>query len=298
VIERFNFYDIYGYLLPGFTLAILLWLPLGLTLKELPSADILSALIATIASYLIGHILQILSSKAIPSTISTRTTRRYPSDLVLDEEDLSLSKPLKRRIYEKLNRQFGLDVQNKEASSSELSRVRQDAFMLCRRSLLLTKAKSYAEQFEGMYTFMRGLTTATLFAFIYFLGWLLGSNIAREATSYAIVLGLLALAVSIILQIANTRRGTATQGISIFILCGLSFVSVGAFFGSKYELSQENNFLFVGICLLLLFLSILFYERSQRFTMIFAATVYRDFCVEEEEAVSLFLQKPKEGGEV
>lgn len=43
MIERFNFYDIYGYLLPGATLVGLLWLPFGIITGTWPAAQLSEA---------------------------------------------------------------------------------------------------------------------------------------------------------------------------------------------------------------------------------------------------------------
>jgi hypothetical protein len=59
MIERFNFYDIYGYLLPGAVLLSLGWLPVGIVTGEWPPAEIELALIGGIVSYLLGHLLHI-----------------------------------------------------------------------------------------------------------------------------------------------------------------------------------------------------------------------------------------------
>ena len=45
MVEKFNFYDIYGYLLPGLVLIGLFWLPFGLILNLWPKAELSSALL-------------------------------------------------------------------------------------------------------------------------------------------------------------------------------------------------------------------------------------------------------------
>ena len=52
MIDKFNFYDIYGYFVPGLALLAVLWLPFGLLKQGWPSADWGSALVAVVAAYL------------------------------------------------------------------------------------------------------------------------------------------------------------------------------------------------------------------------------------------------------
>ena len=56
MIDRFNFYDIYGYLLPGLVLSALLGLPLALIAGKLPPAELGSALAAVVLGYVVGQI--------------------------------------------------------------------------------------------------------------------------------------------------------------------------------------------------------------------------------------------------
>ena len=69
MIERFNFYDIYGYLLPGATLVGLLWLPFGIITGVWPTAQLSEAVFVLVFSYVIGHVLHTISSKAVPSMV-------------------------------------------------------------------------------------------------------------------------------------------------------------------------------------------------------------------------------------
>jgi hypothetical protein len=43
VIERFNFYDVFGFFIPGSVLLLLLWLPVGLARRSFPSSDLTSS---------------------------------------------------------------------------------------------------------------------------------------------------------------------------------------------------------------------------------------------------------------
>ncbi|PYT29338.1 MAG: hypothetical protein DMG57_11970 [Acidobacteria bacterium] len=67
MIEKFNFYDIYGYFLPGAAFLAVLWAPFGLVRKSWPSSDWTSAIIAAAFAYILGHLIQSVVTNAIPS---------------------------------------------------------------------------------------------------------------------------------------------------------------------------------------------------------------------------------------
>src|SRR5690349_8493925 len=99
MIQNLNFYDIYGYLIPGLTLAILLWLPRGLTSGKWPSADWTSALLGVVIGYVIGHLIQIVGRNALPSQTMNG---RFPSEALLDSDDKSFSPSLKQRLQTRI----------------------------------------------------------------------------------------------------------------------------------------------------------------------------------------------------
>lgn len=83
VIERFNFYDIYGYLLPGATLVGLLWLPFGIINRSWPAAQLAATVFVLGFSYVIGHVLQTIATTTVPSNMRDGNGKmRAPSDLI------------------------------------------------------------------------------------------------------------------------------------------------------------------------------------------------------------------------
>lgn len=58
MIERFNFYDVYGYLLPGLVLTALLGLPFWIAGRLTPPAQFASAALAIVIGYVLGHFVQ------------------------------------------------------------------------------------------------------------------------------------------------------------------------------------------------------------------------------------------------
>src|SRR5258706_15045238 len=113
MIDRFNFYDIYGYLIPGFVLLLVLALPVfltaGLPADALKLPDLSTAVITLIVAYVVGHLLQIVAGKSIS------TGRRLPSDRILDAGDTTFLAEFKTRLRAKILDQFGIDVGDDES---------------------------------------------------------------------------------------------------------------------------------------------------------------------------------------
>lgn len=128
MVEKFNFYDIYGYLLPGLVLISLAWLPFGLVFGIWPKAELGSALLALILAYVVGHFTQTLAAPLFPSTKPDKFgNRRYPSDVMLDTRDKKFTCDLKRSICQLSGRILGLELEfpqdlgEKKAKLKELS---------------------------------------------------------------------------------------------------------------------------------------------------------------------------------
>lgn len=194
MIEKFNFYDVYGYFLPGVALLAILWVPFGLISGKLPPSDWSSALIAAAIAYILGHLLQNVATNAIPSR-RTKGKERYPSDYYLDPEDTELPKAIKGKIAELVESQFGLDLEiekngDQPASHEKttIDKVRNNAFRLARQILIQGKAVSYAEQFQGMYSLTRGLFSVFALACAYWLGWFFASLKNKTIVSVAVIL--------------------------------------------------------------------------------------------------------------
>lgn len=179
MIERLNFYDVYGYLLPGLTLLGILWFPLWFIAgRDLPAAWS-SAFVVLVLGYVAGHVLGRISGLAFPHGRVLPGTpaaspgqpgapprRVQPSDYVLEPDDRQLAREVKDALIPLIRSRFGIDA----ATPTN----RNAAFMLCRRALLQSDVGSYAEQFEGLYTLMRGWTAVGWLSTFYHLGWAIG----------------------------------------------------------------------------------------------------------------------------
>jgi hypothetical protein len=192
MVKDFNFYDVYGYFLPGFTLLTLIWLPFGLIQRSFPTPELSSALVIIAFGYIAGHLLQIMAQNALPSTINDSQGRsRYPSDVMFDEDNDVFSQEERDQLKQRIVSKFG------EAFKSRP----QNAFFLCRSFLVQHKVASYAEQFEGMYALMRGLAAAFGLGFVYHVGWALTGNLVGWGSLICGVIGVvLFLSVIVILS--------------------------------------------------------------------------------------------------
>jgi hypothetical protein len=212
MIERFNFYDIYGYFIPGALLIGLLWLPHALVNRDLKSADLAAAVAAIILAYVAGHLLQIVAAKLLPHTQLHAGKRRSPSDLLLDESHpKAFASDFRVKLLAAVQKSFSLDASTAENRSA--------AFLLCRNYVIASKTASYVEQFEGMYTLMRGISAAAAIGCAYHVGWLLPLTGAyRSASVIFVVAGFLAA----LFAVKEQRSPAHRRAVASLILIGVA----------------------------------------------------------------------------
>ena len=301
MIERFNFYDIYGYFLPGISaLALLLW-PFRTKLGAWAPADVGSTLVALIIGYIVGHFLHDLSQCAFdygiritgnsrgPRHQSSRGCRgRFPHDAFLDEDDATLSPQLKARLKARIRSSFNLDVD----ASSNREGIRQEAFFLCRRTLQTKHSVSYAEQFQGMYSLLRGMTGVCWLCFFYYSGWILNQMIGKgrvPAAFLTVIAGVIALAFVFfegwspgnghLQRLLRKRPFENPLGVAYWALCTfLLFFAVW----DPFEVGWvAGTWKLAAICAVLVLFSFRFKAAFRKFARRFAETVYRDFSISE-----------------
>lgn len=177
MIDKFNFYDVYGYFLPGLALIGVLWLPFGLIARALPTAEWGSAIATVALAYFLGHLMLYVSTNLVPSYDVKKSIpgkERNPSETVLDADSSQLPKEIREMIAKAVSRAFQLEM-HIESSTDEYDGARKTAFSLARQQLIHDKAASYAEQFQGMYSLARGLVVAFAISVAYYLGWVLST---------------------------------------------------------------------------------------------------------------------------
>lgn len=274
MIERFNFFDVYGYLLPGAFLLALGWLPVGIVAGAWPPAEIELALVGGIASYLLGHLLHITHRYLFTVTEKdAQGMARYPHDLLMDEADTTFTPALKRQIADHIQKRFGIEVTNGgDAVDGSLERRRFDAFQLCRRWLIQEKSVSYAEQFQGLYELRRGLAAGCLATTFLYLGYALASlfpPLGSERWDEVAALGLSLLAAGLSLRFP--RR--------LFWCFAAILFAAGFVAGGWLGIQEWQGALLACLGLVLGWAGWQFRGSFRTFTREFAATVYRDFLV-------------------
>jgi hypothetical protein len=167
------------------------------------------------------------------------------------------------------------------------ARLRNDAFLMARHYLQLTKVTSYTEQFEGMYALCRGLAAALGLSGAYFLGWALSSwefSWTSIFAYYAIAWGLLFSAgVTIFLIVIGKRNLTVSMGkrnlkVEWLSAIGVLLAAWGAGFEFGYRYHVRGLALIILLCVFgALLASLRAYRFYKEFTREFAATVWRDF---------------------
>jgi hypothetical protein len=289
VIERFNFYDVYGYFVPGFSLLGLIWAPFGIARHSWPSTELGSALVGVVFAYIAGHLLQIISNRALPSQIKDHFGgARYPSDVILDAGNRVFSGELKERLAKLVKSSFDIDLAVDEAPKKKndlefgpISGRRRDAFFLCRGVLIREKIAAYPEQFEGMYTLLRGLATACLLGFTYLLGWATAVSRTRCLTRVAMCVLAIGLGYCVVCGLVGALSGSIERPAwvdrSFLAAFCLFFFGSGHFFGRGYVDSLGQSELFAGLAVVSLILFARFFTAYKSFAQEFAKAVWRDY---------------------
>lgn len=293
MIKQFNFYDIYGYLLPGMLFLGLLWVPFGVTTQTWPDQDISKAIFLVLLAYVVGHILQTIANSVVPSTITdSAKQRRFPSDLLLDKSNPKFSNEFKNRLAGQVSTMFGLDlgVTQDGNGKSQISSSRQTAFFQARSYLNAKKATQYAEQFEGLYVMMRGLGCAFVAGAAFFAGW--ADRLALRRGNWAVWSGIpmllgaaitLALISSLIAYFHEPAKKAADRLLAAFLLLTLAtsgFLAAAWRFQpapSAIPFSNSAESVLWAGALLALLAGARCFSAYKGFAHNFAETIWRDF---------------------
>lgn len=234
MIERFNFYDLYGYLIPGIVLLLSIGAPSVVIYRRGFEANEWLVLIAgVVVAYILGHIIQGFANSAIPSSRDKeRRSWKYYSATMLDPNDKTFDLTTKTRIAENVRGWFDLNVDVTKPSDEHIGAVRQDAFYLARK--VAKKDGAYSEQFEGLYVMMRGISVALWFGASFALGGVLSAPIAHFCAYIGLAITVLALPVlAVVLKrkdLANRRdlNAIAIGGICVALLSAGMLAAPGA----------------------------------------------------------------------
>lgn len=278
MIERLNFYDVYGYLIPGLGLLGVLWFPFWVVAGHTLPAAWSSALAALVVSYIAGHVLQQLARNALPqgkpdpSSGTSKTgwwqrNRRVPSDYLLDDTDSTLGPETRAGIIALTQARLGLAVAADGLPDEATRKRRQQAFELCRRILIQEEVGSYSEQFQGMYALMRGLAAAAWLSAWYHLGWAFGRVVTPALQEYLAIVILVALLAALI----GLHRWW------VFWVIAAALLPLGALLGYRFGPGPKGTTLILTALVLGSLVVVRIFSASYEFFAgHFAATVYRD----------------------
>lgn len=285
MIERFNFYDVYGNFLPGLIFLALIWLPIGIVRQVWPGKEITSAIVALAFAYIAGHILQTVFGNALPSKgKDSKGRRRHPSDYLLDADNSTFSREFRRELQAAAKRTFHIDLNIESPDQTdldEISRNRREVLILARNAVLNADAHSYGQQFEGLYAMMRGLAGAFWMASAYMLGWSL-SRLPGHWLDCMKIVGCISLVIAIgvgfRMIIGNPKSKARMILDRVSLACILaSLASLGAWLGSYFTVSEARLYTFTIISAASLWCGARSFSAYEHFAGEFAKATWMDF---------------------
>lgn len=277
MIERFNFYDLYGYLIPGTATIVLIVTPFLLTqslsVSDLPAGELSVLVLAVVFAYLLGYFVQSMATNAIPSSFGGQ----YPSVWLLNPSNETFSPDFKRQIAAKVEASFHLNVAIDSEADKDIAKVRQDAFFQA-RGKANPKEGSYSQQFQGLYSMMRGLVMAFLFGLSFMIGWTLDTLIpdaqilAEVILTGSVVLTILLAFARVTTDETDKRELAKIDGASLGMLA-LALVFAGYLVGHPIMNVDEAR-LFILVEALYSAAMLRFYASYRNFSILFAKTVW------------------------
>ncbi|MEA2573461.1 MAG: hypothetical protein QOH93_759 [Chloroflexia bacterium] len=155
--EKFTFYDIASYIVPGAVMLILVyWLLVGFfgAAVALPGEDIGQSILLILVSYLLGHLLQgiaiVLQSK-IMGRWGGNFTERFMRD-----SDSNYPSEFKKAIRDGATEVLGLNIDATFGTETGVNN-RKQVFELCRILLVQEKASSQIEFLDGLFALYRSM---------------------------------------------------------------------------------------------------------------------------------------------
>lgn len=281
MIQRFNFYDVYGYFIPGIVVVLTIGLPFVVAGYTLGASGWTVFFAGVLTAYLTGHLLQAMATTALPSS---RDPEHKPwmeySSTMLNPSDSSLSPAMKTRLAKSVQAWFDMQISIEKDSDKTIGPVRQDAFDLARR--VGTSTSNYSEQFEGIYVMMRGVTVALWFGIAFTVGWLCADTIAKGFAVPLLLGSLMAFVFQSFRQLDKptlAERRSSNRS-SIAALC-MAFFAGGSLFGPSKILPLQYATLVV-VVLGYFAASFRFWNGYYHFAREFAKSVWLQFAAEPE----------------
>jgi hypothetical protein len=255
MIKNFNFYDIYGYLIPGLAVLGVFRLPFGLATGAWPAHEWSSALIVVVLAYVAGYLLQTFTHIALPdrfvalpsakpSHAADRPARRFPSDTLLDATDKRFTHEFKGLLCKKISEVFKLKADYDENVAGAVMENRGIAFFLCRSALMQCHSGAYAEQAQGMYVLARGLSAAFALGAALHSGWAAGSVCRSPGALLAGAGALLAILVAAFfawreLHASEDKKSRPQLGSAVSLMTAVLLLGVAL--GHNYPALREKD---------------------------------------------------------
>ena len=316
MIDRLNFFDLYGYLVPGLVFVLIICLPYALLNPQILSIELGSGLVAIVIAYVIGYQLYGLAELILLSKMKIDGRWQHYSAFILYDHDPTNAFPpeLRKALRDAIREYFLVRQPAYGPAATEVGRepIEHRYFISARTALLHNKRAGYAEQFQGMYVMTRGISLACGVGTIYLVGWLtLGfpaswrATLPRTAVAIAAVMFAVgALGGGAVLLWAKRRADSVPRWLErgfrlpsatdretlerraawwvVGALCG--FVLLAAIWRAQPEPKEGVTApLAVGLfaCVLIALRS---YAAFRHFALLFAKTVYNDFSVMVRDA--------------
>jgi len=280
MLDRFNFYDIFGYFIPGCVCLASLFLPFGIVASEWPSADVASALAAVLLAYLVGHYLQAIASQAVPSSKGGRSR----SSVMLDHGQHSLPEKWRKDVATLARACLGIDLtETQNQKQDDMDALRDAAFFEARDQLIAADRSRYLEQFQALYSMMRGNLTAAGVGSAYVIGWIASNPWLGTRAMYFLPL----LAAAHLLSLAwppadsgsarerrlRDQTGAMRSLVSLLVLAA----GAGIVLGAGRISDQGDRRPLLALLIGLLALGIQSWRRYGFYADEFAKAVYRGF---------------------
>lgn len=176
MIDRLNFFDLYGYLVPGLVLVLIVYLPYALLNPQILSIELGSGLVAIVVGYVIGYQLYGLAELTLLSKMKIEGRWQHYSAFILYDHDPTNAFPpeLRKTLRDAIREYFlGPQAANGPTATDVVRELIEHRYFIpARTALLHNRRGGYAEQFQGMYVMARGISLACGLGAIYLLGWL------------------------------------------------------------------------------------------------------------------------------
>jgi hypothetical protein len=286
LIEKFNFYDIYGYFIPGAVLLAILYGPFAFTTvrPSIPLNEFSTVILAVIASYVTGHFIQSMATNAA----SSKFKGIYPSIRLLNPSDGAFTPALKEAIAASSIEHFEIDPNisaETNGTNKAIDGARDNAFRLARALTNAQHSGTYAEQFQGLYSMMRGLATALCLGFVYMVGW--GLSLRQYPCSAALAAIIVGISLVVMVGVGIWRLIQGLQAPKCLAdRIGLAALA-GIFLGGAMLLARSEAFnvgtdlIYWAVAAFYLAAAFRFYVSYEVFSNEFAKAVWMGFSVIE-----------------